>query len=147
MPCVNLLHLANFLLLTGGARSRSTEAAFAVCPQVFLLSQGWPDQSACSSPSGKISCSITSYDYLDAGFTARVESGGRETPDTRGCKQADGNAAGNYPILNGESDCSGSWSFISPEIKVDALATFCPSLKFILAHLKANREFCWSCPG
>ena len=66
VPCVNLLHLVNFLLLTGGARSRPAEAAFALHPQVFLLSQGWPDQSACSSPSGKVSCSFISFLLLQA---------------------------------------------------------------------------------
>ena len=44
--------------LTGSGGIRSAEAAFAVCPQVFLLHQGWPDQPACSCPSGRISSSF-----------------------------------------------------------------------------------------
>ena len=94
-----------FLPLTGGARSRAAEAAFAIYSQVFLLCQGWPDQPACPFPSGKILRIYVAKCFMPcsnvaAGSAACVKSGGRGTPVKRGCKQADGDAPGNYQILN-----------------------------------------------
>ena len=88
------------LLLAGGARSRSAETAFAICPQVFLLCQGWADQPACTPPSGKMFQWALLHLNVGAGLTACVKSGGGGTPVTRGCQQADGDAAANYLILN-----------------------------------------------